>query len=232
MPLEGKQVLEYGCGTGHNACLLATYGAEVTAFDLSPVAIAQAQRRAELHGLADRIQFDVLQAGQTKYPSSGFDAVVGFAILHHLHMNLHRIFKEVSGLLSPGGTAYFTEPVANSPLLRGLRPLVPLETYATPDERQLTYRDLEPLGQYFSSVEIHHYYCLDRLYRLLGDGPRPFLRWIDYRAQRACPSSDVTTDRYSIIARHELPVAHPGFQDGSSRWPSARWRRPALPSVQ
>src|SRR5438105_1026281 len=49
-PLRGKRVLDYGCGHGENACLLAACGAQVTAFDLSPEAVAQARRRARLHG--------------------------------------------------------------------------------------------------------------------------------------------------------------------------------------
>jgi 2-polyprenyl-3-methyl-5-hydroxy-6-metoxy-1,4-benzoquinol methylase len=187
MPVAGKKVLEYGCGTGHNACLLAEYGAQVNAFDLSPVAIAKARRRAEIHGLAERVQFDTRRAGDTEYPQASFDAVTGFAILHHLHMKLPSIFEEVSGLLAPGGKAYFIEPVANSPLLRHLRPLVPVQTDATPDERQLTYEDLEPLGRYFSSVEIHHHYCLERIHRLVGDRLRAPLRWIDNQALRALP---------------------------------------------
>src|SRR5438552_18440277 len=58
MPLEGKRVLDYGCGTGENACLLAACGAQVTAFDLSPASISEARRRAEAHGLSDCIRFD------------------------------------------------------------------------------------------------------------------------------------------------------------------------------
>src|SRR4051794_31834114 len=46
-PLQGKRVLEYGCGTGADSCHLADCGADVTAFDLSPVSIAKARRRAE-----------------------------------------------------------------------------------------------------------------------------------------------------------------------------------------
>lgn len=35
LPLEGKHVLDYGCGAGENACLLAACGATVTGFDVS-----------------------------------------------------------------------------------------------------------------------------------------------------------------------------------------------------
>ena len=40
------RVLELGCGTGTNAVLLAQLGFDVTAVDLSPLAIAQAKQKA------------------------------------------------------------------------------------------------------------------------------------------------------------------------------------------
>jgi 2-polyprenyl-3-methyl-5-hydroxy-6-metoxy-1,4-benzoquinol methylase len=187
LPLEGKRALDYGCGHGEDACLLAACGAQVTAFDLSPVSIAQAQRRADLHNLGDQIRFDVRAAGSTGYEPGSFDIITGFAILHHLHQCLPEIYKEIDALLAPHGTAYFLEPVANSSVLRGLRRLVPVKTGATPDERQLYYKDFEPLKQYFSRVEFVHFYCLERMYRILGKWCMKPLRWLDYQLQRFLP---------------------------------------------
>lgn len=187
LPLEGKEVLDYGCGHGGNACLLAACGARVTAFDLSPISLAKARRRAELNGLAHRIRFDQRQAGRTGYPSATFDAVLGFVILHHLHTELSAVGEEIARLLKPGGTAYFVEPMANSACLRFLRHLTPVSCYATEDERQLTYGDLEPLRRHFSSLELFHYYCLEQLHRILGEWVRLPLRWLDHHTQRILP---------------------------------------------
>lgn len=192
VPLEGKRVLDYGCGSGTDACILAACGAQVTAFDVSPQSLAVAEQRAQLHGLSDRIHFDLREAGNTGYPPGSFDIIVGDAILHHLHMALPAVYAEIDRLLTPTGTAYFIEPVANSLVLRALRRIVPVKLYATPDERQLVYKDFEPLRQYFSKVEILHYHCLERLYRVLGHGRlaarvRKTLRWLDYQAQRLLP---------------------------------------------
>lgn len=188
LPLDGKRVLDYGCGTGENACLLAACGARVTAFDLSPVSIAVARRRAVEHGLSDTIRFDVLTAGHTNYPAAGFDVVLGFAILHHLHTILPTVLREIAHLLAPGGTAGFIEPVANSPTLRFLRHLVPLKRDATPDERQLSYRDFDPLRRLdFHDIQFAHFYCLERFHRLIGQRRARALRWLDHHAQRALP---------------------------------------------
>src|SRR5260370_18148328 len=54
LPLEGKHVLDYGCGHGQNALLLAACGAgQGTAFDLSPVSAWKPRRRPDLNVLAD-----------------------------------------------------------------------------------------------------------------------------------------------------------------------------------
>jgi methyl halide transferase len=49
--IQPCRVLELGCGTGTNAILLAERGFEVTAVDLSPLAIEQAKRKAAEAGV-------------------------------------------------------------------------------------------------------------------------------------------------------------------------------------
>jgi SAM-dependent methyltransferase len=201
LPLDGKAVLDYGCGTGENAVLLAACGARVTAFDLSPRSVAKGRQRAELHGLADRIRFDVREAGATGYPPASFDFVFGFAILHHLHTILPRVFEEVSTVLKPHGTACFIEPVSNSKTMSALRSITPVARYATEHECQLRYRDFDPLSRHFSSVEFLHFSWLGRLNRLTrGWGTRQLLR-VDHYAQRAIPFLRRYYGRLVVIAR-------------------------------
>ncbi|HZL36085.1 MAG TPA: GNAT family N-acetyltransferase [Tepidisphaeraceae bacterium] len=187
LPLNGKKVLDYGCGQGENACLLAACGADVSAFDLSPRSVEQARMRAVLHHLDDRIDFRVCAAGQTAYPDDFFDVVTGFAILHHLHTVLPMVFEEIHRVLKPGGVAAFIEPVANSPMLRFLRRITPIPCYATPDERQLTYHDFEPLRRSFSGIEFLHFDFVGRLRRFAGLRQVRAFRRIDYGLERALP---------------------------------------------
>jgi SAM-dependent methyltransferase len=46
VPVAPCRAVEFGCGTGTNAVWLAQEGFEVTAFDLSPLALEQARQRA------------------------------------------------------------------------------------------------------------------------------------------------------------------------------------------
>jgi ubiquinone/menaquinone biosynthesis C-methylase UbiE len=188
LPLEGKRVLDYGCGAGENACLLAACGAHVTGFDISPVSIEKATRRAQLMGLEDRARFDVFAAGTTQYPDRSFDIIIGFEVLHHLHMILDDVYREINRLLEPGGTVYFIEPVANSDLLRKIRHKVPVARLATKDERQLVYRELERVRDFgFRDVTFQHFRFMERLHRVIGDHRRHALRRLDYHIEKCFP---------------------------------------------
>lgn len=188
MPLEGKRVLDYGCGAGENACLLAACGAEVWGFDLSPVSIDKARRRAELMGLSPRTHFDVFAAGQTTYADGQFDTVICFAILHHLHMMLDTVYREINRVTRPGGSFYAIEPVANHVIVRRLRKVFPVELTATPDERQLFNSELQRIEEFgFTGVEFMYSLFLERLYRVLGDNTQRPLRKLDDSIERMLP---------------------------------------------
>src|SRR5947208_5162386 len=49
--LRGKRALDYGCGHGMAAVVLARAGADVTAFDLSPGYAAEARERLRANGV-------------------------------------------------------------------------------------------------------------------------------------------------------------------------------------
>jgi SAM-dependent methyltransferase len=200
-PLEGKRVLDYGCGNGENSAILAGCGATVVGFDLSPEAIRKCRRRAELNGLSARTTFEVKHAGETGYEPASFDAVVAFAVLHHLHTILPIVFKEISTLLKPGGLACIVEPMADNRLLRIVRPLVPVPTYATEHERQLTRNDLKEIDNYFSVVDRYYYYNLERLERILGSKLGLRLRLVDHHLQRRIPMLRSLYGHLLIIAQ-------------------------------
>ncbi len=54
--LEGKSLLDVGCGDGLNVVMFARMGARVTGIDVSPGALKVARRRAEVNGVADRVK--------------------------------------------------------------------------------------------------------------------------------------------------------------------------------
>ncbi|MCS6914862.1 MAG: methyltransferase domain-containing protein [Myxococcales bacterium] len=59
-PSPGARALVPGCGRGHEARLLARYGAQVVAVDIAPSAVVECRRLAADQGLLDRIEVAML----------------------------------------------------------------------------------------------------------------------------------------------------------------------------
>ena len=72
--LRGKRVLDYGCGHGMAAVVLARQGAAVTAFDLSPGYVREAAERAAANGVAGR--FVVADGENLPFADGEFEAGV------------------------------------------------------------------------------------------------------------------------------------------------------------
>ena len=103
--LQGKRILELGCGTGLNTEYLAQNGGHVTGVDLSERMLAKARQRIE----AKNVSF--LTADITKpwdFKNASFDFIVANLVLEHIQ-DLRPIFNEVFRVLRPGGKCYLAE---------------------------------------------------------------------------------------------------------------------------
>lgn len=149
--IEGKYVLEYGCGPGSAAFDLAKLGAKVTAIDISDVAIEMAQKKAKAEDL--KIEFHVMDAENLQFENDSFDLICGSGILHHL--NLSDSYKEINRTLKPAGRAVFFEPLGHNPIINAYRMLTP--KMRTDDEHPLLMKDLEYAKEFFSQVDAYHY---------------------------------------------------------------------------
>jgi len=97
---QGKQVLELGCGMGCMAMNWAKKGADVTAVDLNPVAVAQTRRRFEIYGLTGNIL--EMDAENLNFQEGSFDFAYSWGVLHH-SPNLKNALDEIFRVLKPGG---------------------------------------------------------------------------------------------------------------------------------
>jgi SAM-dependent methyltransferase len=162
--LRGRDVLDFGCGHGMAAVMLARRGARVTAVDLSPSYVAEAQRRAEVNGVTVRLL--VADGERLPFADGSFDRVWGNAVLHHL--DLVRAGRELRRVLRPGGVAVFCEPWGDNPLLRLARQQLPYPGKGrTADEQPLRSRDLTMLRQIFPTLEVRGYQLFSMLRRVL-----------------------------------------------------------------
>lgn len=107
--LEGKRVLEIGCGRGVGTeIIFRRFGArEVHAFDIDPKMIALARRRLKAYSPA-RLRLFVGDASVIEAEDASFDAVFDFGIIHHIP-RWQAAVAEVSRVLRPGGRFFFEE---------------------------------------------------------------------------------------------------------------------------
>ena len=102
--LEGKDVLEIGCGSGVHARLLAATGARLTAIDLTPTAVEMTRRRLELNGLEGTVL--EADAEALPLPDASFDFAWSWGVIHH-SADTARVVAEVARVLRPGGRFAF-----------------------------------------------------------------------------------------------------------------------------
>lgn len=184
--VSGLPVLDYGCGHGMAAIVLARRGARVTAFDLSPGYLIEARRRAVANDTT--VEFVQADAERLPFADGSFARVWGNAILHHLDVRL--ACRELHRILQPGGSAVFCEPWGENPLLAWARRRLP---YAgkerTPDEQPLRRRHLSVLRETFPSLQVEGYQLLSMARRVLRRGRFVSgLEWCDARLLRVAPS--------------------------------------------
>ena len=97
---RGRRVLEVGCGQGGMAALWAERGAQLTAVDLNPDAIAATQERFAQRGLTGEIR--QVDARSLPFDAGTFDYAYSWGVLHH-SPDLARSIDELMRVLRPGG---------------------------------------------------------------------------------------------------------------------------------
>jgi ubiquinone/menaquinone biosynthesis C-methylase UbiE len=105
--LNGRRLLEIGCGRGDFALWLAKQSPEsdITAIDFSSAAIEIARERAAKAG--GRVHFEVGNAQSLRFDSVSFDVIVSCECLEHVPRP-ERMIEEMHRLLKPGGLFVLT----------------------------------------------------------------------------------------------------------------------------
>jgi len=102
--LNGKVILEVGCGSGYGLELISKefQPAELVAFDILPELVERTRQRRL------PVKLFVGNATDIKQPSEKFDAVFIFTVIHHVEDWNHAL-KEVNRVLKPGGILLVNE---------------------------------------------------------------------------------------------------------------------------
>lgn len=156
--LEGKKVLDLGCGLGEGAAHFATRGADVTASDLSPGMLEVARRVAELRGCT--IHTVVASATDlSALPANEYDVVYAANLLHHV--DIAKCIDEVHRVLKPGGVAAFWDPLLYNPAIQVYRRMA--TEVRTVDEHPIRRADVATIRNRFSSIETRTFWLTSLL---------------------------------------------------------------------
>lgn len=101
-PTPASRILEIGCGTGSAARYLAKhYGCHVTAIDISPRMIRDAQAVVQTQGLENLVSCEVGDITTLPFNDSTFDYVICQAVL--MFVDKRQALAEIQRVLRPGG---------------------------------------------------------------------------------------------------------------------------------
>jgi SAM-dependent methyltransferase len=190
-----KRVLELGCGDGLNALVMAAFGADVVAIDLSIETERILKEAASKLHIAN-VQVFVGDFAAIPFEPRSFDFVVGKAFLHHLTHELEdRYLSKAAQLMKPVGEARFFEPATNSAFLDKLRWTIPVPgRHSILNKRRfLEWKEHDPhpardnssdhfrrVGKkYFNEVSIVPVGSIERFCRIMPQGSfnRRLRRW-------------------------------------------------------
>jgi SAM-dependent methyltransferase len=165
--LQGQRVLDFGCGHGMAAVVLARAGARVAAFDLSHGYLDEARNRARANGVS--VSFAQADGERLPFADAVFDRIWGNAVLHHLDLRVAA--RELLRVLRPGGIGVFCEPWGENPLLNWARRRIHYPgKQRTPDEQPLQRRHVRHLRDVFPDVGVRGFQLLSMARRVLRRG--------------------------------------------------------------
>lgn len=158
-PLEGKAVLDLGCGYGWHCRFAAEQGARrVLGIDVSRKMIAQAQVRT-----ADsRIAYRICGIEEYDYPEDEWDCVISNLALHYI-ADLEQVYRNVRRTLRAGGTFLFNieHPVFTAGVGQdwvydadGKPRFWPVDRYFMPGERLTHFLGCEVRKQHHTLTQI------------------------------------------------------------------------------
>ncbi|HEQ72271.1 MAG TPA: glycosyltransferase, partial [Spirochaetia bacterium] len=161
-----EKILDCACGAGELAIWLALNGKRVSAFDVSERAVRIARESAALSGVAERIDFRIMDVRRLDYPSNHFDLLTGLDSLHHL-IKFPSGIRELARVLKPGGRAVFSEPLAWDPVINLLRKInVRRKNHVY--EHFLTRKDMRLLERIFGEVRTAEHVVLSAYTRFIA----------------------------------------------------------------
>jgi SAM-dependent methyltransferase len=146
---RGAKALDYACGDGDYALLMAEAGADAVGIDISPVSVSNAAKAAEQRGASAK--FAVMDCEDLEFPDNTFDLINVSGVLHHL--DVKRAYSEMARVLKPGGTVLCVEALRHNPIFHAYRMLTPHLRTAYEARHILRRQDVLAAREYFGGLQ-------------------------------------------------------------------------------
>lgn len=144
---HGKDVLDYGCGSGYGSHRLASRCRSIVGIDVAEDAVEYAKSKYQ----AENLQFlhvRPAEEGELPFPDGSFDTVTSFQVIEHVE-DVPGYLREVSRVLRPGGVFVCATPDRSTRLLKMQKP------WNRWHVREFGLEDLKKvLSESFASVEM------------------------------------------------------------------------------
>jgi 2-polyprenyl-3-methyl-5-hydroxy-6-metoxy-1,4-benzoquinol methylase len=112
---KNARLLEFGCGTGNLAALVAKKGYQILGVDISDRFIAHAEKTYKAND--KKLDFQVVGFGKLPFDDESFDCIYTCAVLEHCY-HVDEIIMDFHRLLKRGGTLVIGTPNLLSPFTR------------------------------------------------------------------------------------------------------------------
>jgi ubiquinone/menaquinone biosynthesis C-methylase UbiE len=144
--VNGKSLLDLGCGAGENAVYFAQKGAICTAADCSSGMVNTAMTLAAKHKV--EIKGKIIDALSLDFPDNTFDIVYCSNLFHHV--DFEPALKETHRVLKTGGKLCFWDPLKHNPVINIYRKIA--KNVRTDDENPLDINIIKLVERVFSNV--------------------------------------------------------------------------------
>ncbi|WP_456388779.1 class I SAM-dependent methyltransferase [Profundibacter sp.] len=111
--LEGKHILDCGCGPGHTAIMFTRRGATAEGFDVDEGELDKARILATANRVD--IRYTKQWFEEIDYADNSFDLAFGSCVIHHV--DIAKAAAQLGRVLKPGGKAVFIENSNRNPFL-------------------------------------------------------------------------------------------------------------------